>query len=71
VCDGMPYPMYSDIFAVCCERWEGGGGEECLGCGCGVARDGARVLMLVYHERAPAAESVRARSLAKRLRLRG
>ena len=30
-------------------RAEGGGGGECVGCGCGVARDGASSVDATYH----------------------
>lgn len=60
-CSGVPYPMYSDIFAACCEGREEGGGCEGRGGGCVVSRETARLLMLLYRElKPPLAESVRA-----------
>ena len=68
--DGMPYPMYSDIFAVRCEGRKGvvEVGVWVVGA---VSREMARVvLMLLTTSRAPPAASVR-RSPAKRLAVSG
>ena len=73
-CSGVPYPMYSDIFAACCEGREEGGGCEGRGGGCVVSRETARLLMLPRAQASasqPAQRSRCARSPAKRLRLRG
>ena len=71
VWDGMPYPMYSDIFAVCCEGRKGVVEVSVWVVGA-VSREMARVavLMLVTTSRAPPAASVR-RSPAKRLAVSG
>ena len=65
VCDGLPYPMYSDIFAVCYEGRKGMAevGVEVTGA---VSREMARaaVLMLVTRSRASPAESRCAKRLS-------
>jgi len=63
---GMPYPMYSDIFAVCCEGRRGvvGVSGEVVGA---VSREMARVGSVDATSRELHQRRRCARSLAKRL----